>query len=273
MQTQDFERRFALDLIAARANRQHLAPVVDERFDQISAYRIARRVRDAQVAAGALPIGRKIGFTNRSIWPEYGVFEPIWAHVYDTTVAYQHGTDASVSLARFVEPRLEPEIILHFSATPPVAATPAQLVAAIDWIAHGFEIVDSPFPSWRFSVADTVAAFSLHGCLIIGPPLPIERFGATPEEVIATLSGLRIELACNDLPRDAGVGANVLDGPIQACAHLSRLLVDQPAFAPLTAGEVVTTGTLTRAWPIRAGERWSTQFNGVALAGLQLTVR
>ena len=33
---------------------------------------------------------------------------------------------------------------------------------------HGFEIVQSIFPEWKFSAADTVAAFGLHGALLIG---------------------------------------------------------------------------------------------------------
>ena len=30
-------------------------------------------------------------------------------------------------------------------------------------VGHGFEIVQSIFPGWKFSTADTVGAFSLHG--------------------------------------------------------------------------------------------------------------
>ena len=37
-------------------------------------------------ARGERPIGRKIGFTNRTIWAEYGVYAPMWGHVYDRTV-------------------------------------------------------------------------------------------------------------------------------------------------------------------------------------------
>ena len=32
------------------------------------------------------PVGRKIGFTNRAIWPKYGVYQPIWGTVYDRTL-------------------------------------------------------------------------------------------------------------------------------------------------------------------------------------------
>ena len=50
------------------------------------AYRVTAAVRARREARGERPIGRKIGFTNRTIWAEYGVYAPIWGYVYDSTV-------------------------------------------------------------------------------------------------------------------------------------------------------------------------------------------
>ena len=36
----------------------------------------------------------------------------------------------------------------------------------------------------------------------------------------------------------------------------------------LAAGEIVTTGTLTRALPVSGGETWTTELTGVALDGV-----
>ena len=38
----------------------------------------------------------------------------------------------------------------------------------------------------------------------------------------------------------------------------------------LAAGETVTTGTLTRTFPIKAGETWSTRISGIPLTGLSI---
>jgi 2-keto-4-pentenoate hydratase len=38
----------------------------------------------------------------------------------------------------------------------------------------------------------------------------------------------------------------------------------------LAAGEVVITGTLTRAYQVRPGEIWSTSLSGIPLPGLSL---
>jgi 2-oxo-3-hexenedioate decarboxylase len=43
-------------------------------------------VRSLREARGEKVLGRKIGFTNRTIWEQYGVYAPIWGYVYDTTV-------------------------------------------------------------------------------------------------------------------------------------------------------------------------------------------
>ena len=70
-----------------------------------------------------------------------------------------------------------------------------------------------------------------------------------------------------------GGGANVLDSPLLAAAHLISVLTVQPQFEPIQAGELVTTGTLTAALPIRPGETWSTELSGIDLTGLRLEFR
>jgi 2-oxo-3-hexenedioate decarboxylase len=70
---------------------------------------------------------------------------------------------------------------------------------------------------------------------------------------------------------DRGVGANALGHPAAALAHLAELLARQPQFEPLAAGEIITTGTLTAAMPIRAGETWSSEYEGLPVAGLTIT--
>ena len=67
------------------------------------------------------PVGRKIGFTNRAIWPKYGVYQPIWGTVYDSTLIVSENGKASVPLAGLLHPRIEPEICFKLRYTPPLA--------------------------------------------------------------------------------------------------------------------------------------------------------
>ncbi|MGH8689581.1 MAG: 2-keto-4-pentenoate hydratase, partial [Burkholderiales bacterium] len=70
---------------------------------------------------------------------------------------------------------------------------------------------------------------------------------------------------------DKGVGANVLGSPLLALAHLVDILRRQPEAPPLAAGEVVTTGVLTDAHPVAAGEVWHTELAGLPLKGLRIS--
>jgi 2-oxo-3-hexenedioate decarboxylase len=65
----------------------------------------------------------------------------------------------------------------------------------------------------------------------------------------------------------------VLDSPLLAFAHLQSLLEGLPQFEPVQPGEIVSTGTLTAALPIQAGETWSTEFSGLDVGGLRIEFR
>jgi 2-keto-4-pentenoate hydratase len=131
-------------------------------------YRALALLDRKQTARGETRCGRKIGFTNRTIWAQYKVYEPIWGYVYEST-RYELSNTVSLRLDGFAEPRIEPEIVFGLARAPSPDMADSTLIACIDWVAYGFEIVQSIFPHWQFSAADTVAANSLHGALLIGP--------------------------------------------------------------------------------------------------------
>jgi 2-oxo-3-hexenedioate decarboxylase len=238
-------------------------------FDMASAYAVAHLNHEARVAAGAVPVGRKIGFTNTEMWTQYGVSEPVWAIIYDQTVVRLTSAFATCALGQFTEPKIEPEIVLHFGKAPPAGGNVAAILECVDWIAHAFEIVQCHFPGWRFRAADTVADWALHGTLLVGEPQSVDQLGA---DLIERLASFSIELSCDGAVRENGKGANVLGSPLAAVASLIALLERQPRYRPVQAGEIVTTGTLTRALPVRAGETWRTGLQGIALPGLSLAL-
>jgi 2-oxo-3-hexenedioate decarboxylase len=229
-------------------------------------YRIAIDLHRKRTAAGWRPLGRKIGFTNRSLWPRYGVFQPIFGFVYDRTVTLAPEGRATISLKGLAQPRIEPEICFGLKAPPPGSKDPAAMLEAIEWIAHSIEIVQCTLPNWQMKVGDSTAANGLHGALVVGPKIPVAKFA----DAVRRLPGLKVALKKGDAVIDEGVGANVLDSPLLALAHLVELLASQPDFAGLIAGEIISTGTLTDAAPVAPAETWSTQFEGNALPGLTI---
>ncbi|MCC6610151.1 MAG: fumarylacetoacetate hydrolase family protein [Burkholderiales bacterium] len=260
----------ARSLLDAWSAHRQLAPFsqTEPGFDVARAYAVAAALHDERLARGERPVGRKIGFTNRNIWPEYGVYEPIWGFMYDATVQVAGEARASQPIGHLLEPRIEPEIVLHFRQAPPAIGDEAAILASVDWIAHGFEIVQSAFPGWKFKVADTVALNGLHGALVVGPKVPV----ASIADCARKLREFRIALACDGARRAEGGGANVLGSPLLALAHLVTVLRGLPQFPPVAAGEIVTTGTLTAALLVKPGETWSTALSGIELPGLTLTL-
>lgn len=262
----------AAALLAAYDDAHGLATLtgVDPSFALPEAYAVADEIRRLRIARGEQPLGYKIGFTNRGIWQRYGVFAPIWGPVWNTTVERVDGGATSVSLAPFVEPRLEPEIMFGFARAPVAAMSVGELAACIDWVAHGYEIVDTHFSGWRFAAADTVADFALHARLFVGPRVAIERFGPAGRDAHDALAALRVTLTCDGIDVEEGRGDIVLDGPLNALRLWVDAMALQPQRWPIVAGDIVTTGTITDAAPLVPGTRWQTRLSDSRLPGLTL---
>jgi 2-keto-4-pentenoate hydratase len=129
---------------------------------------VAQRVVDLRRAAGWQPLGWKIGATNRAVMQELGIDRPVVAPVYDATVVWAGGSVGAVRLRRMQGPRLEPELVLVLASPPDVGMDEERLFGCVRAVAIGFEVVQSPYPGWRCSRADAIAAGGLHGALLIG---------------------------------------------------------------------------------------------------------
>jgi len=246
----------------------------DPSFGLGEAYEVADEIRRRRIVRGERSLGYKIGFTNRGIWQRYGVFAPIWGPVWDTTTERVDSAVTSVSLARFVAPRLEPEVMFVFARAPRAGMSVAELAACIEWVAHGFEIVDTHFADWRFAAADTVADFALHGRLFVGPRVSIERFGRSGRDAPEALAALAVTLVADKREVETGRADIVLDGPLNALRLWVDAMAAQPQRWPIAAGDIVTTGTITDAAPlVAAGVRWQTRLSDTRLAPMTLDTK
>jgi len=252
----------ARELISLHEAPREIAPF-SERYPGLTAeagYGAANALHQHRLAAGWRPVGRKIGFTNRTIWPRYGVYEPVWGTVYDRTLTRAAQNRARVPLEALVNPRIEPEIYFGLRAAP----GERPLVECIDWMAHSVEIVQCHHPHWKLTLAAATADSGLHGHLLVGTPVPL------PRETERLLPLLEVELFRGGELVDRGVGANVLGSPLAALAHLVDVLARQPGAPALVPGEIVTTGVITDAHPVAPGELWRTRITGLPLPGLNI---
>ena len=260
----------ATRLIDAYDSAKMIDPITAEHreFDVEAAYDVLRRIEQDRHARGWRPVGCKIGFTNQTLWERYGVSGPMWARVWDRTVRVATEGVASISLTPFVQPRIEPEVVFGLGASPPASDDAEAILASVEWMAAGFEIVQCVFPGWRFTAADCTAAFGLHGALVVGTPVAVNaRDRAAIAERLATFTAT---LSRDGSMVEQGSGANVLGSPALALGHLARIAHGQPQLAAPKRGEVVTTGTLTDARPVKPGERWSSDYGALGIEGLSV---
>jgi 2-oxo-3-hexenedioate decarboxylase len=238
--------------------------------DLAQAYQDALALRALRIARGEEPVGFKIGFTNRTIWERYRVFAPIWGTVWNTTLEQCDGR-ASVSLAGLCQPRLEPEVVFGMRATPPIGTSLEQLFACVEWLATGFEIVQSHCAGWKFTAAESVSDGGLHGRLLIGPPTPVRQVAASGAALDQRLAAAGVQLLRNGERVDQGHGHNVLDGPLHALRHFVLEMQQCPGAPSLREGDVVTTGTWTDAWPLEPNQQWRAAFDA-PLQGIQIAL-
>ena len=259
-------------LIDAYDRAHTIEPITasDVSFDVETGYRVLREIHARRVARGWHAVGRKIGFTNRTIWARYGVDRPMWAHVYSHTVHRVPDGPATLSVFPFVQPRIEPEIVFGVNGPVPQVGNARAVLEAVDWIAAGFEIVQSHFPDWKFLAPDCTAAFGLHGALVVGRETRLD--GAARDRLASALAEFEVTLYRNGEATDRGRGSHVLDSPALALQHLAGVLASQPDAPPLGAGEIVTTGTLTDAWPLVPGTLWRAEYGTLGVAGIELRI-
>ena len=258
--------------MAAFSSGQEIAVLPSARdagFDLPAAYAIEAELAQLRRASGRATVGRKVGFANKALWRALKLDTLVWAHMYDDTVRYAGNGDASISVERMHSPKIEPEIV--FKLKKPIGAEdhdPAAILASVDWLALGFEIVDCVFPDWKFTPPDFVAAFGLHAALIVGEPRLVQ-----PEmipKLVEQLPIFRVRLLKDQQLVGEGSGRNSLRSPALCLGELASAISRQPDAEPLAAGELVSSGTLTDAHPIAPGETWTAIVGDLGLPALTL---
>ena len=182
--------RIAMEALAVLGTGQQIPTFTSRHptFGLAEAYGVAAKVRDLRKARGENPVGRKIGFTNRAAWSNYGISEPIWNYVFDSTVQDLAVANETYTLEGLPEPRIEPELVLHLAGAPRAGMSEYELFKCVDWVAHGFEIVSSIFPGWAFTAADAVAAFGVHSALLLGEKREISGSSGRRAEELSTFT-------------------------------------------------------------------------------------
>jgi 2-keto-4-pentenoate hydratase len=276
--------RYAHQLLEARAHARRLPPLskADPAMSTKDGYDVAKSILTIRTAQGEDAVGRRLGFTHRSTLERHASGadlakkvddEPIWAPMFNTTVRFAEENHGLQSLRGAMQPHIEQHIVFMLGKAPAPDADLAALADCIEWMAPAFEIVVCPYPDWKFSAADAIAAFGLHGSLIVGEPKVLsEATRRNLADVLADTSvSLSVSTAESFILRAAGFGSDVLGSPVHALWRLHALLREQSQFQPLAAGEMIASGGWTPAYPVEAGQTWTSAFSGAPLNGLTVS--
>ena len=263
----------ARELLSAYETGQlvRVPPSAHPGFDLDSAYAVEATLKQWREAAGHRAVGRKVGYANKAMWRVLKLETLVWAHMYDDTVHYSDRNSAALTLAHSRSLKVEPEIV--FGLKQPVtgeASDAAAALASADWLAIGFEIIDCPFPEWKFQPSDFVGSFGLHAALVIG-----ERTQIRPDLIASLVNQLpqfKVRVSKRGELVEEGSGRNSLRSPALCLAELGAAIARRFPNEPLSAGEIVSSGTLTAGHPAGKGDVWTVEVEGLPLPPLTLTL-
>ena len=173
---------------------------------------------------------------------------------------------ATLATGAMVAPKIEPEIVFKLKAPVPVDADAQAALGAVEWIALGFEIIDSVYPDWKFTPVDFVASYGLHARLIVGSPLPVDASNAA--SLTEQLASFTVTLQKRGETVAQGSGKNSLKSPALCLAELATAM--SRAGQPLEAGALISSGTLTESQFLAPGESWTAALDGLGLPALTL---
>lgn len=239
-------------------------------LDLDTGYAVEAELTRIRRASGRRTVGRKIGLANRAVWRTLKLRTLVWANMYDDTVHYAKDGHATLSLARMRAPRIEPEIVVKLKSVP-ASADPAAVLEAVEWLALGFEVVDCPYPAWKFQPGDFLASLGLHAALIVGEPRAIRRQEIS--SLVTDLEEVTARLSKNGQVVEEGGGKNVLGSPALCLAEFVSAVPAQAGAEPLRPGELLSTGSMTAAPPVAAGERWRIDVDRLNLSPLTVDLR
>lgn len=245
--------RLAGELYAALRERRVVAPLIERHPDLTidDAYAISLGFLARRRADGERVVGKKIGVTSKAVQDMLGVHQPDFGFL---TNWMQTGEVIDIDAKALIAPRAEAEIafVLKDSLAGP-GVTAADVIAATDYIAPCFEIVDSRIRDWKIGIVDTVADNASCGVFVLG------EAKADPRD--HDLPALHVTVSKNGVALSEGYGHAVQGDPAQAVAWLANTLGAYGV--TLDAGDVILSGSLVPLEPAAKGDVFAMTLHGV----------
>jgi 2-oxo-3-hexenedioate decarboxylase len=226
-------------LVDDAARHAQAIPQLGDPITLDEAYEIQKRSLARRYQRGERQVGIKMGFTSRAKMVQMGVHDMIWGRLTDAMVVEDGG---STSLAKYVHPRVEPEVAFLMKKELAGTVTPMQALSAVEAVAPALEIIDSRYEAFKFSLTDVVADNSSSSGFVVGawhdPGLDCSNLG--------------IIVSFNGVPKLIGSTAAILGNPLRSLVAAARFAAQ--ANEPLQPGWIVMLGGATHAEALLADD-------------------
>ena len=247
------------ELYQALCDQRVVTPLRDRSLDLTidDAYAISLGILQYRLASGEMVVGKKIGVTSKAVQDMLGVHQPDFGFLTDRMWIADGGC---VRIAdQLIQPRAEAEIALILKRTlQGPGVTPEDVLAATDYIAPCFEIVDSRIQNWDIRIIDTIADNASCGVFVLG--------AARVDPRLHDLAALKVKVFKNDVFLSEGEGSAVQGSPLAAVAWLANTLGHYGV--TLDAGDIILSGSLVPLEPAKPGDHFRLELAGVGSASV-----
>jgi len=239
------------ELIKAKAG-EPITIIPTKKFPELSiseAYAVQFKTMATRINRSEIVVGWKVAGTNKAVQEKFGVYEPIYGHIYDSMVIPEGD---AVPISRLVHPVVEGEIcfILKDDLKGP-GVTTAKVLLATAGVMPAIEIGDLRYEELMQKALDYICINSGASMVVLGSKL-------TPiSDIDLRLIGMVFEK--NGEVIASGAGAAVLGNPAEPVAKLANKLAEFGLH--LSAGQFIITGSVTMGVPPEAGACFRISFD------------
>ena len=246
----------ARDLFDAEQSRKQIG-ILSQHFPTMhmgDAYAIQKHLVELKFAAGRTAIGWKIGLTSKAMQDALHIDIPDSGVLFDDML-FNDG--ACIPGNRFIETRIEAEIafVMHSAIRGP-HVNRDDVVAATQYVAPALEILDTRIQrsdkttGATRKIVDTIADNAANAGIVLGQQqrqldsLDLRWVGAIVHR--------------NSEVEETGLGAGVLNDPVQAIVWLANRLAEYGQH--ISANDIVLSGSFVRPVEVRGGDKLFADF-------------
>jgi 2-oxo-3-hexenedioate decarboxylase len=251
--------QLAEHLETAELQARDVTKITDDHpdMDWDDAYAIQDEIRRRKEARGQKTVGLKCGLTSHDKMKQMGVDTPVFGFVSDYMACAE---GSGIKTSELIHPKVEAEIcIVTKAALRGPGCHVGAVMAAIDFVIPGVEIIDSRYRDFKFDLKSVIADNTSASRFVVG--------GRARNVKELDLRTLGVVMEKNGEIVAMAAGAAVMGHPAAAVAALANHLGARGQEIP--AGSFIMTGGVTEAIAVQAGDSVNVRFQDLGSVGMR----